>query len=90
MMHPLDRLHTSLAYAKAKHPAFVRSHWHALGVLLEEVAEVAWALIRRDWANLHEELGHVGAVIIRWIEYINENAPGSHVTLHAGNDKGEG
>ena len=67
-------LAASMAYALAKHPAPYRSHWHAACVLLEEVAEVVWAILRRDWPNLREELCHVEVVCVRWREFSQDGS----------------
>lgn len=71
---PSDQIVQALVYARRKHPAFCRGHLHALVVLLEEVFEVVWALLRRDWPNLREELAHVAAVCWRWLEMIETKA----------------
>lgn len=67
----VDAMH----YALDKHPSPYRSHWHAVCVLLEEVAEVVWALLRRDWENLEEELCHVEVVCVRWRDFA-QDGPG--------------
>lgn len=67
-MRPLQSIIWALAHAKAKHPKPWCGNLHALCVLLEEVAEVVWALIRRDRENLREELAQVAAVCLRWLE----------------------
>ena len=58
------------AYADAckRHPLPWRNRGHALCVLLEEVWEVVWALLRGDKENLVTELTHVSAVCRRWVE----------------------
>lgn len=70
----IEQVEAALAYAKAKHPRPWRGNLHALCVLLEEVAEVVWALIRRDRANLREELAQVAAVCCRWLEWLDKEA----------------
>lgn len=47
------------------HPKVGTDH-HLLAVLMEEVGEVAQAI--QEKTNLHEELVHVAAVAIRWLE----------------------
>jgi len=64
----------AMHYAVSKHPQPYRSHFHAACVLLEEVAEVVWALLRRDWKNLHEELCHVEVVCVRWREFAQDGS----------------
>lgn len=64
----IDAVLSALEHAKSKHPLPWRGNIHALCVLFEEVAEVVWALIRRDRANLREELAQVAAVCLRWLE----------------------
>ncbi len=71
-MTPDDQIAQALDYARRKHPAFCRGHLHALAVLLEEVCEVVWALLRRDWPNLREELAHVAVVCWRWLKMIEK------------------
>ena len=65
----------AMHYAMSKHPKPYRSHWHAACVLLEEVVEVVWAILRRDWPNLREELCHVEVVCVRWREFA-QDGPG--------------
>lgn len=65
---PIERIQAALNHARVKHPRPWRGQIHALLVLLEEVGEVVWALIRRDRANLREELAQVAAVCWRWLE----------------------
>lgn len=40
-------------------------------ILLEEVGEVSTAILNKDRINLREELIHVAAVAIAWIEEID-------------------
>lgn len=72
----LEQIQEALAHAKAKHPDPWRGKLHALCVLFEEVAEVVWALIRGDRANLREELAQVAAVCWRWLDML-QDGPGS-------------
>jgi NTP pyrophosphatase (non-canonical NTP hydrolase) len=65
----LEQIEAALTHAKAKHPDPWSGRLHALCVLLEEVAEVVWALARGDRANLREELAQVAAVCWRWLEW---------------------
>ena len=69
---PRERIQAAQNHARAKHPAPWRSTLHALAVLLEEVGEVAWALVRRDRENLREELAQVAAVCWRWLERMDK------------------
>lgn len=46
-----------------------------VSVLLEEVGEVAKAVLEHDWDNLEEELVQVAAVAIAWLEARAEGRP---------------
>ncbi|MFP5223124.1 MAG: hypothetical protein ACLGSA_12610 [Acidobacteriota bacterium] len=79
----IEQVEAALHHAKAKHPCPWRGNLHALCVLLEEVAEVVWALIRCDRTNLREELAQVAAVCCRWLEMMDSedtNASRLHKT----------
>lgn len=65
------QVEAALAHAKDKHPRPWRNKVHALCVLLEEVAEVVWALVKGDPKNLREELAQVAAVCVRWLEMMD-------------------
>lgn len=65
---PRERIQAALNHARVKHPRPWLCTLHALCVLLEEIAEVVWAIIKRDRANLREELAQVAAVCWRWLE----------------------
>lgn len=39
-----------------------------VSILLEEVGEVANAVLERDWNNLEKELVQVAAVAVAWLE----------------------
>lgn len=43
-----------------------------LTILLEEIGEVAKAILNRDWNNVKEELIQCAAVIFAWLEMIDE------------------
>lgn len=43
-----------------------------LVVLVEEVGEVARALLEFDWPSLKRELVHVAAVAVAWLEGMDE------------------
>ena len=91
-MSALHEVMAALDHAKAKHPRPWRNRFHALCVLLEEVAEVVLALVRRDRVNLRLELAQVAAVCLRWLEWesVRQNAPGSFVQDETHADKAKG
>jgi NTP pyrophosphatase (non-canonical NTP hydrolase) len=61
-------IEAELWLARRKHPEFARSHQDALAVLMEEVGEVARAILNADIDNLETELFQVAAVVTRWLE----------------------
>lgn len=44
-----------------------------LTILMEEVGEVARAILERDWANLLIEIVQVAAVAVAWLEMFSES-----------------
>lgn len=63
----IDRIETERERQERKHPKY-RSHYEALTVLVEEVGEVAKAILESDDENLKEEITQVSAVAMRWLE----------------------
>lgn len=49
-----------------------------LSILVEEVGEVAQAILKRDWINLKEEIIQVAAVAIAWLEDEENHNNGSY------------
>lgn len=67
--HTIKTINQSVDAAREKHPFFARDENHALALLMEEVGEVARAINdTEDNDRIKEELLHVIAICIRWIE----------------------
>ena len=55
--------------ARNKHPVFPRSWWRRFAVLLEEVCELAWAVVwERDKERIRSEALDCVAVLVRIVE----------------------
>jgi NTP pyrophosphatase (non-canonical NTP hydrolase) len=53
------------------------SPWRILGVLTEELGEVARAIAEGDSGQIHEELIHLGASCVAWLESLNLTPEGA-------------
>ena len=60
---------TAVKHARCKHPVFPRSWWGKFAVLLEEVAELIWAVVwERDPQRIRAEALDCIAVLVRIVE----------------------
>jgi NTP pyrophosphatase (non-canonical NTP hydrolase) len=49
------------------------ANWSWMPVIIEEIGEVAKAMLQGDLPKVHHELVHVGAVAVAWLEDILEH-----------------
>jgi len=61
-------IHTAVHNARCKHPKFKKTTAGKLCVLLEEVAELAFALVFQGPDRAKAEMMDIVAVLVRWWE----------------------
>ena len=61
-------INRAVRHARTKHPRFVRNRVHLAGVLLEEVCECLWHVLRGNKKRAKEEALDTIAVLVRLVE----------------------